>query len=298
LIVSDTFLHRKNDRALPKETVAPKEAGTVARPAGVESKSPEPPLPTLSDDVINEAIAAKARRANVDFPLKYDGRPDPKTPPEMVDKIIAVHKRYWENYARLGPVRMKLSLHTSVNGEPLNPISPWDMDADVELDLNHRFSVKGVNAEGKTVDALMDADNYTASHGGNWHSFMQNISDMFYALPEYCRAYSAIKEGLPMEGGQPGVLYDVLICQPASSPGHEHPSSYHWYNRDTGMLDKIETRDQAVKEKFGHYSTVTFTYVRKDGISLATDVVYEGLEDGYKQVEKYTGISLEPRTAR
>jgi hypothetical protein len=58
-----------------------------------------------------------------------------------------------------------------------------------------------------------------------------------------------------------------------------HPgwiTAKYWFNRSTGMLERIERCDPQTKARFGRYSTESFKYAEVNGIYFVTEHVIDG----------------------
>jgi hypothetical protein len=258
-----------------------------------------PLLEAVAEDVLQpvlvrpELVEQWLRR--ISFPRDCDGRPRDGTPEEDVADIVAVHKRYWQNYARLAGVEMDYVRQSYRNGVP--GTSEWDFEVHVELRPGEGMRVEGTYADGKPLSVGLDrkGERLTRSKGGDWSSFMQSIVCIHFARPDACRRFSAIRSDVGGEEvGLDGERYDVLINMNDSftmDPNDPRPIEY-WFNRRTGMLDLERGVYQEAKDEYGYYPYRRFEYVEAAGASFPRSLVIDSPHRQARIVEQCRNIRL------
>jgi hypothetical protein len=229
----------------------------------------------------------------VSFPLTYDGQPSLKARPEKREQIIAVHSRYWRNFAQIDQVRFRYSLHSLHDGKPSN--GDWDMDAQVEMRYGYGIEVEGNDAVGKHFKLALKRQGLwqQASDTRDISSLVLSMFGAFRAHPEVCSIFVDAQRDIAREGDPTLTRYDVLIAATTSDmPGRDQIESKYWFNRLTGMLETIEICDPKEKSQYGRYASVRFSYARCDGVYIPTEIVQDFPFKGNRFIEKYNNIKV------
>jgi hypothetical protein len=229
----------------------------------------------------------------VSFPLKYDGEPSPRARPGKREQIIAVHSRYWHNFAQIDEVRFHYSLHSFHDGKAVN--GDWDMDSQVELRYGYGIEVAGVDAEGRHFQLALKRQGLwqPASDTRDISSLVLSMFGAFRACPETCSIFVDAQQDITREGDPTLTRYDVLIAATTSEmAGHDQIESKYWFNRRTGMLETIEICDPKEKSQYGRYASVRFSYTRCDGVYIPTEIVHDFPFKGNRFIENYSNIKV------
>ena len=238
----------------------------------------------------------------VSFPLTYDGEPSPKAPPEKRAKIVAVHHRYWENFAQIDSARFRYTCRTSHEG-PMRPGSAtshdWDMNAQVEMRYAWGLKAEGSNSTGEHFEVEMSPERERLAGPGylNLASLAYHFFGAYLARPEVCGGYDDIQENVAREGDPSGKRYDVLLSSHMTSelPGHVTYVSKDYFDRDTGMLEIMEQCDPTEMRECGRYETQRFSYVQCDGVYIPKEFIADAPWKGNRIVETYSDIRITKR---
>ncbi len=230
----------------------------------------------------------------VSFPREYDGQPSPDAPPEKREKIVDVHSRHWRNFSEIDQVRFKYSSHRfHTDGRP-KP-SSWDMDAQVEMRYGYGIEVEGKRANGEAFHVALNPEGrrFPEEGSGDLSSLMLSMFQAFRAKPGFCQYFVDCEENVSRDGAPPGKRYDVLVRFGQSDmPGADRIRSEYWFDRATGMLDRIEHCDPKVKDRYGYHAYVALTYAEYDGIWIPTSFVGDYPNKDNKFVEEYRDVEI------
>lgn len=274
--------------------------GTVAADGTTQPARPAPAQGQTSQEALESGkhflkFAVKYAK-RVSFPEKYDGQPAQEAPAWLRDKIIGVHKRYWRNYAQIDQVRFAFSSHTFLQGKPAD--IEWDMDAQVDMQYGHGIDIEGKDARGQQLHWALSREGMNGpAGGGDVSSLMLSMFNAHMARPEWCVAFSSIEEDVALEGNDQA-RYDVLVSRSDS----DSPVFYdckHYFNRATGMLDRVVWCDPQAMKQYGHYPCIRMSYAAVDGVYIPTETVMDAPNKGAKlSVQKYSQVELRKREVR
>ena len=271
-------------------------ADGTTQPARLASEQGQTPLDALGAGKGFLKFAVKYGE-RVSFPEKYDGEPARDAAASLRDKIIAVHKRYWRNYAQIDQARFAFSSHTFLQGKPAD--IAWDMDAQVDMQYGHGIDVVGKNASGQPLHWALNREGLKGpAGGGDVSSLMLSMFYAHLARPEVCARFSSIEEDVALEGNDQA-RYDVLIGKDGSDVTREQDfyDCQYYFNRATGMLDRVVWCNRQVKEQYGHYPSIRMSYAVVDGVYIPTETVMDAPNKGAKiWTQKYGQVELRKRS--
>ncbi len=235
----------------------------------------------------------------VSFPQEYNGQPSPDAPPEKRQQIIEVHSRYWKNFTPIDRIRFRYSFRKFHNGKP-DP-TEWDMDAQVEMRYGYGIEVEGTDSDGEYFHKALNPEGrlFPRATSGDLSSLMLSMFAANRAWPDKCKLFADMEENVPGQDELAGRTFDVLIVPTNSQvPGHtaEFIESKYWFDRETGMLTKIEYVDPYAKEQFGYHPYKRFEYTQIDGVYLTTRITSDHPEKGNRFVETYDDLEIHKRS--
>ena len=218
------------------------------------------------------ALFRKRFEPRVSFPRVYDGKPNPKLPADKAEKVLAIHRRYWENYSRLDEVEFDYSSRTIIDGK--NEPNVWSMDAHVRMKYGYGMDAKGTDSEGNPIHLFFNLDGEIAPVGREESDLSSLMLSFFYAFcahPEMVAVYVDLDEGvnLPQNPYVKGHgLYDAVRIMTDYEPGTTTFANdkFGYFSQETGMLE-LETRHNKKDQKINYQ---VLEYGLASGIMIPT----------------------------
>lgn len=225
------------------------------------------------------ALFRKRFEPRISFPRVYDGKPHPDLMPEKAEKVLAIHKRYWENYSKIDEAEFDYSSRTILDGK--NEPSVWSMDAHIRMKYGYGLDAKGTDSEGKPIHLFFNLDGEVAPVGreeSDLSSLMLSLFSSYAARPERAAFYGDLLEEnaeLPKNPYIEGTgRYSVLRVGTeqefvqAFESGRESDirDQFNYFSQETGML-ALETRYTRNAQKTT-YQVLEYTQV--SGVMIPT----------------------------
>jgi hypothetical protein len=224
---------------------------------------------------------------------------------DELDKIVSIHKRYWNNYAKLHKAEFDYVAQTYEKGKKSETF--WDMDVHIKMEYGYGFTAKGKDSTGYPVDLICTPDGChiaSARQNAGVSSLMISLFDNLLARPsihgDYI-GYRYIKEEgveiMPNPYLNGDGLYDVLVVW-NDKDGKVEKSDY--YSRKTGMHELRYVRYPAGYQQRGwsegdiNLESETF-WVKKyqllDSIYLPYETSAHNEQGEYHSIVNYSNYS-------
>ena len=245
-------------------------------------------------EVVDQEFFRNKRLKELSFPSEYTGVPRAGAPEADKEKIIEVHRRYWENFARMAAVSMDYSCRTYTNGQ-LDPArgGGWDMDARVDIQPGERFTANGTLATGESFEAeeYLKSAKSSFPDGRRTLGLMWSMGDVGRAFPERCKFFDGI-----VKPGEPEYLpeFDTLVSKESTGLLGEFPRLYR-FSRTTGMLEQIEDHSESAKDKYGYYPITSISYERHGDLYYPSQKTIDAPQAKYKFVETFSNVVMRGR---
>lgn len=249
-------------------------------------------LGTRMEAYLEKEIRAMKKRKYLLLPLEYDGRPHESVPGKDREKIVRIHGRYWKNCSKIKKLSFKYSRHTYVDGRPDPDL--LDMDAIVEIKGTH-MRINGRDGSGR--DFMVEVDEYgqtsTTIYRRQWASLLREFRLINNAHPDRCSIFTGIHEDIRGKNGN--TRYDVLVGikkRPEPDKENHEYSEKFWFNRETGMPERVIFGKSQAKEKFIRYRTVEIKYGKVDGLYYPAERIDRLSGKKQKIVEEFFNVRL------
>ncbi|GHT10588.1 hypothetical protein FACS1894170_02910 [Planctomycetales bacterium] len=219
----------------------------------------------------------------VSFPRTYEPQFNPLLPPEKREKVLSVHKRYWQNYAKIDEVEFDYSSRTILDGK-LEP-NVWSMDAHIRMKYGYGMEANGTDVEGRPIHYVFNmGGNVTPVEGGSdLSSLMISFFGSYIARPEFLTNYFDVRE-------------ESTLPENPSISGNEIYNAVHlfaegkidYYSQKTGML----VMHYCPKWKNEGVACQCLEYIPVSGVFIPTK--HESYFDDNKSVirEQYSNIKV------